>query len=69
MQGADFLFFRKTYGPQAWQVKWLHPEKQMTIDYLSFVMLNLYKIDNAIDKCDGDFMILTNGLENTFNTS
>ena len=36
--------------------------------FLSFVMLNLYKIDNAIDKYDANFIILTNDLENTFNT-
>ena len=52
----------------AWQVKVLHPEKQMIIDHLSFVMLNFYNIDTAIDKYDANFIIKTNGLENTFNT-
>ena len=49
---------------------------QMTIDHLrfvmlnlyKFVMLNLYKIDTTIDKHDFNFIIWTNGLENTFNT-
>ena len=48
----------------------------MTIDHLSFVMLNLYKfvmlnlykIDTTIDKHDFNFIIWTNDLENTFNT-
>ena len=31
-------------------------------------MLNLQKIDTAIDKYDANFIIETNDLENTFNT-
>ena len=68
--------FRNVLGTQVWLEKGLHPEMQMTIDHLRFVMLNLYKfvtlnlykIDTTIDKHDFNFIIWTNGLENTFNT-
>ena len=48
MQGADFLFIRKTYGPQASQVKGLHPWNQMVIDHLSFGRQSLNKIVTAM---------------------
>ena len=47
----------KTYDPKAWQVKGLHPENKTTIDHLSFVTLNLYKINKAIDNYDANFII------------
>ena len=41
----------------------------MTIDHLTFVTLNFYKIDTAIDKYYPNFIVFINGLENTFNTN
>ena len=54
---TQYLLFHKTYGHQVWLVKGPYPENQMIIDHLSFVMLNLYEIDSAIDKHDANFII------------
>ena len=54
---VQYLLFPKTYEPKVWLLKGRHPRKQMTIDHLNFVMLNLYKTDTTIDKHDAHFII------------